>query len=131
MNTIQKLIKRELESNGYMVPNDGYLKAIEDELDKVNESQDHIYDIEDWIYETSHNSPKELRKERDNWAYAIDYLLKQRRLCIEQTGVKPCMADFEGGVECDDFKELVWGDLSMSDIFNFLLDYYEKEGKVW
>ena len=131
MNTLQKIIKQELEAEGYLIPNDKYIEAIEEQLDRVNENQEHLYDVEDWIYETYHNDHTMLRKKNDNWEYAIDYLLKQRKLCIEQTGCKPSMMDYNEACQCEEYKDLVWGNIALDDIFEFLLDYYEKEGKVW
>lgn len=139
MNTLEYLVKLELDKGGY-VYNQNMLKAAAEYIEMHNEHCD-IDNTEDdwmtpaiWLSCCKENNPDMLIKKNDLYSKICYYLIDQRNLCIEQTGLKPSYDDYKQGMDCDEFRYKIGEGadiLSIDDIFNFLLTYYEREGDIW
>lgn len=135
MNTLELMVEKVLKDNGY-IATPKIVEASAEYIDMVNENKDDsepIYTPEKWLEETKASTfGKEELKTKIECCYEVcDYLAKQRERCIDETGCQLDVEDFREHFECDEFKDR-FGDynLTLNDILNFLLVYYDNEGCI-
>lgn len=132
MNTLELMVEKVLTDNNYIaVPS--LVSAAAEYIDKVNENKlpsDNIYTPEQWLKDTKVNYPESLVKRFHGYTAICDYLVEQRKLCIDQTGCSFCITDLVGHFDAPDFQEEFGAyKITLNDILNFLLVYYEKHEK--
>lgn len=132
MNTLELMVAEVLKDNGF-IPHEKAIKAGAEYIEMVNsmkEENEPIYTPEKWLKDTKKFSDEKLLiKKIDGYYEICDYIVRQRELCIDQTGCSFCITDLKEHFDAPDFKER-FGiyDISLNDILNFLLVYYQKEG---
>lgn len=138
MKTLEKQIIKVLADRDYMLNGEiTTLSDVVEYLDMMNDAdEDDYYSPEDWFRDTKVHYPEYLisKQEYKDKCYTpiLTYLAKQRDLCIDQTGCVPCMVDYEGAIDCDEFKSMLkskeidpnYCNVTISDLFNYLLDYW-------
>lgn len=135
MKTLEYLVKLELDREGYYYDR-SILTAAADYIELHNENNvlDDFWTPADWVTYTKDNYPEKLIKKRDLYNKICYYLKSQRDLCREQAGCDPEYYDYEQGMDCEDYVDKCSdyaADISLDDVFNFLLEYYtRREGPV-
>ena len=137
MNTLEYLVKLELDKDGYIY-NQSMLTAAAEYIELHNESCDiddeDWWTPKDWVFYTKEYYPEKLVKKIELYDKICSYFIKQRNECEDQTGCLPIYEDYKEFVYCEDYKDTIgeyYDMITMSDIINFLLTYYEREGEVW
>ena len=132
MNTLELMIKEIYDENKYLY-NDNLIHSIAEYIEHYNKCKDvddPVYTPRQWYYDTKLNTPEEFITREGLLGKICDHFLKQRVECIDQTGCLPCYVDFKEDMESDDFKNEFGmypeaDTITMVDVINFLLDYYE------
>jgi len=135
MNTLELMVEKVLKDNGY-IANEKLVESIAEYIDMINENKEDsepIYTPAKWLEETKGSTfgVENLVTKLDGCYEICDYLARQREHCIDETGCQLDVEDFREHFDCDEFKDRfgIYG-LTLNDILNFLLVYYQKEGCV-
>ena len=109
MNTLELMVEKVLKDNGY-IATPKIVEASAEYIDMVNENKEDsepIYTPEKWLEETKASTfgKENLFTKLDGYYEICDYLVRQRELCIDQTGCSFCIEDLEGHFDAPDFKE--------------------------
>lgn len=139
MNTLEKQIAKVLKDNEIYLNTDiTSLSDIADYIDMTNEADDEYYGPEDWLRDTKISFPEYLLNQREvNQRYyepILSYLATQREMCIDQTGREPTFEDYEMGMDCEEYNNMLCQheldidscSIKLVDLFNYLLDYWNK-----
>ena len=139
MTTLEKQIAKVLKNNDLFLNSDiTTIQDVAEYIDMVNNADDDYYSPEDWLRDTKINFPEYLLNKQEvmikYYEPILAYLATQRELCIDQTGCEPCFEDYEGGMDCDDFNNMLKQhgldeehcSIKLIDLFNYLLDYWNK-----
>lgn len=133
MNTLELMVEEVLKKNGFVAQPEEVVAAAEciERYNECKDPSDDIYTPEMWLHETMERYPETLPKKKDGYFKIADYLSRQRKMCVEHTGRLPDDRDFAETFECEEFSDKFGTyDIDFSDFINFLLLYYECEGKL-
>lgn len=139
MYTLAKQIRKVLKENDYelnpeVTDIDDIIEYIE--MKNRENGNDEYYSPEEWLADTKINFPEYLlTKDEIKKVYyepVLFYLIQQKKLCMYQTNTAPDVKDYEESTCCEDFKMHLKSfgldpkcELTMSDVFNYLLDYWD------
>ena len=130
MSTLEQMVEKIFQNHHY-VYNKNLIRNIAQYIEMrnaVRKEDEPIYTPAKWYEETRESNPETFVTQEDVMSRVADYFVKQRDLCIDQTGCLPCYEDFALTFECDDFKDYVgeWADfVDFNGFLNYLLWHYE------
>lgn len=128
MTTIQKEVRDYFRAHGFYYTQEmieecaNYIEMKNSETD----DDERCYSVTSWINDTITNNPEYFITKLQVCELGISELLKQRDICIDQTGSEPRMVDYEMECESETFKRITHGYITIDDIFNYLLDKVKK-----
>ena len=136
MTTTEKWVLKTLDDNG-IVANADLIIAAAEQIDMENAMRDRneLYTPDDWLKDTKDNYPELLLSDK-MYKPVCEWLIAQRNECMDQRGDFPCIYDYTMGLESEDFENYldeqfnVRPNITLDDIFNFLLLQYEFGGKM-
>ena len=124
MTTLEKQVRDVLEEGRYFY-NMEMVKSIAEYIENVNQNapdEDKAYTVYKWLKDTRTNDPKMLVDKPLVMQTAINLFKAQKQLCIDQTGCEPTIEDYIVESETDFFKERTLNKITISDLFNYILD---------
>lgn len=128
MTTLEKRVRDYFRRNGYFYTPE-MIKSCAEYIERRNSNSDEdedCYTVLDWAVDTHDNNPEYFMTKQSACELGIEELLKQRDICIDQTGSEPRMADYEMECESETFKRITQEYVTIDDIFNYLLDKVKK-----
>lgn len=126
MTFLEKLIKEYLKSQGLILL-EGTIESVAQYIEQQNECSDELYTVRDWVKDTLENYPKQLIRRKILIERCVNYFVEQREMCLNQTGRLPCMEDYIGAAESEDFRDKVGYPVTLVTVFEALMDYYCEE----
>ena len=128
METLKLMLEDLFIKKGYIYKQGDIVAAAEYiEMQNKNGDTEEVYTPEKWFKDTQSLNPEKFITKTELMDRAISFLIEQKEMCIDQSGLVPCIYDFEQGIASEDFINDVGihgYDVTLDDIFNFLIDYY-------
>ena len=143
MKTLEKMIRKAVDNAGFILNTyEIRLKDAAEYIEMMNmDNNADLYTPEDWVRDTVENYPNYFIKKSDisklkNWYCneALYYMIKQRELCFDQTGMEPNLEDYSLGMDSEGFSnymksvgcDLRTYKLTLDDIFDYLVMYWNE-----
>lgn len=129
MNTLEMMLKDLYEDEGFLY-NESMLSAAAEYIEMYNANKakdERTLTPYRWFSDSKRTCPESFVREDDLYCKVADYLIEQRKLCIDQTGCQPCYEDWKQEFESDDFRETIgeWVDtITITKFLNWLLTVY-------
>lgn len=139
MKTLEKMVKKELETRGYILnPKYINLQAAAEYIDFRNEEDPTAYYTpKDWVDDTLEVYPMYFIPNLERMNVLDDtvlYLVQQRNMCIDQTGTSPEWEDYISALECEGYtlfleqRELnpEYKVTKLEEVLEYLLEYWDR-----